>query len=668
MKKIIALSCIVASSITAAEEISVTPIVVKDKKAEAGLMHSYISVENGISSDGGGALSTIPGISIQRKGGHGNDPVIRGQKENRLNIKVGDRFIHGGCPSRMDPPSSYVSTEIYENIEVHRGVYTLTEGRGGPAGTIIYTEKDPKLEGKSFAGKVGFGFEDNTNTKSVFTLIDFGSEKFKGRVKYAEKDALDYKDGDDEMVESSFNNQVSGVNLYWSPNETLNTVFKYEVNKTKNARYSALSMDAPKADLDALDLKITKKLSGIFEEVEFSVYQSNIEHLMDNKDRNAAMVMEVDSESKTIGARLMGTIIGSDYIGKIGIDSQNLSQLAEKKHNSSLNTYMWPDAEISQTGIFAEIENSSGLKYGIRIDTVTAEAKKADDIANTMAGSASSAYKSTYGANYEKKVETNVGALIRYTKEHSDKLKSYIGVSKTARTADANERFIHKFSSMTSGKETGNPDIKAEQHTQIDLGFMHQIKRMSLSASVYYNDIKDFITVDKARGQTGVTISDNRTVYRNIDAKIMGIEFETKRTIENGHFLLLAANYTYGENTSDKRTLYEIPPVEYRISHGITKDKWSNIITLNGAASQPRVDSNSTTGSGVDYDSTKGWLTADITATYKLKDNWNLSGGIKNMTNETFSKHLNMRDILTTEQTRVNEPGRSIWINTVYTF
>lgn len=664
MKQLIVVSLLYSTSVLS-QGYEVMPIEVEENKKQRT---EFKDITESIAKDGAEALEGILGVSIQRKGGHGNDPVIRGQKENRINIKIGDRFVHGGCPSRMDPPSSYVSTELYEEVEVQKGVYTLTHGRGGPAGTVIYKERDPSLEEKPYTGKVGVGYESNMDIKSGFAQVAAGTKKLKGKLKYGLKQAQNYDDGDGTPVESSFENQTYGANIYFNPNDKTKSVLKYEENNTKDALYSGLSMDAPEADLSSWEVKFTRKLSGFFNELDFSAYQSEVEHFMTNKLRNPSTLMEVNSEAKTVGGRLMGSFSGQTFIGHVGLDIQNVEQVAEKKHGGTLNTYMWPGAKINQIGLFSEVEMSNGLKTGLRVDMVSAEAEKSSQIANAMAGSASAAYQSVYGVSYSKKEETNIDALVRYTRELSESLKGFLGVSRTTRVADANERFIHKYASMASMRETGNPNIEDEVHTQIDLGLGLEKKRFTSKLNLYYNKVDDFISIDRARGQSGILVSDSRTIYRNVEAELFGLEGEVGVGISNSLSWNLAFNYSYGKNKTDNRPLYEIPPLEFQTSLNLKQEMWDAALIFKGASHQYRVDDDTSIGSGVDYARASGWAILDIQGSYKLMKSWRLSAGIKNLFDKTYAKHLNMRDVLSSEQTRINEPGRAYWLNTVYSF
>ncbi|WP_297323555.1 TonB-dependent receptor plug domain-containing protein, partial [uncultured Bartonella sp.] len=94
-------------------------------------------------SDGADYLKTIPGFSTIRNGGTNGDPVFRGQFGSRLNIVNDGSVIMGGCPGRMDNPTSYISPESYDRLTIVKGPQTVRRGPTGSAATILF-ERDPQ--------------------------------------------------------------------------------------------------------------------------------------------------------------------------------------------------------------------------------------------------------------------------------------------------------------------------------------------------------------------------------------------------------------------------------------------------------------------------------------------------------------------------------------------
>lgn len=57
-------------------------------------------------------LRTLPGVSGTR---------LRGQGETRVNILLDGAYVHGGCPNRMDPATSYAPLTSYDKETLIRG-------------------------------------------------------------------------------------------------------------------------------------------------------------------------------------------------------------------------------------------------------------------------------------------------------------------------------------------------------------------------------------------------------------------------------------------------------------------------------------------------------------------------------------------------------------------
>ena len=123
-------------------------------------------------ADGGALLSSAPGVTAGRMGGHGLELVIRGQSQNQLNIIDGGSFTFGGCPNRMDPPTSIASVARADKIIVERGYASVTHGPGGSGGTVILEREAPEFEeNERWAGEFRSGITSNSNTHDTSSEI-----------------------------------------------------------------------------------------------------------------------------------------------------------------------------------------------------------------------------------------------------------------------------------------------------------------------------------------------------------------------------------------------------------------------------------------------------------------------------------------------------------------
>ncbi len=65
--------------------------------------------------DGSEVLRDVTGADLSRMGGHGLEPFVRGQSQGDLTVLLDGATVHGGCPNRMDPATSYSTTETTDS-------------------------------------------------------------------------------------------------------------------------------------------------------------------------------------------------------------------------------------------------------------------------------------------------------------------------------------------------------------------------------------------------------------------------------------------------------------------------------------------------------------------------------------------------------------------------
>jgi len=144
-----ALAVIAACTLPAAQAgtimapISVTASQIEDQPATEQVTAEYPLQSP--KADAGEALRAVPGVSASRMSQHGVDPIIRGQKADQLNVLIDGAYVFGGCPNRMDPPTSFGSLNLYDRVVVEKGVQSLLHGTGGSGGTIRFERDTAEL-------------------------------------------------------------------------------------------------------------------------------------------------------------------------------------------------------------------------------------------------------------------------------------------------------------------------------------------------------------------------------------------------------------------------------------------------------------------------------------------------------------------------------------------
>lgn len=630
-------------------------------------------------ADAGDYLRSLPGVTGGRMGGHATEITIRGQSQDRLAIISDGAYTFGGCPNRMDPPTSTVPLSLMDSVVVQRGYQSVVNGAPAPGGTVLMETKAPTFAAFGFSGGITAGIEDNGFMG--FTALDaaMGSQEGFIRATGHAKKAENYEDGDGREVRSAFEQQGLGLTTGWryAPQSLLQ--FSAERDEIEDALFAGAGMDAPVSNTDTYRLNLDHAVldAGIVTRVEASVYGSLVDHLMDNyslRPVTVPMKMATVTSSNTWGGRAAVTLDLSRAEVQVGVDHRTnerdgttyAGMAAMAGDPRAAVAYLWPGMEIADTGVFAEADiplaEATTLTAGARVDFVSADATKAGDVPSTGRPSAAAVYRTYYGAVDTSQEETNLSGLMRLTHDFGP-FSGWAGVSRAVRTADATERGMAR-----GGTWIGNPNIEPEKHHQVDTGIETGGSGWSGSLGGWVDSVQDFITRDTARGQAGVLMSDGATIYRNVDALIAGIEVSGAWAIVPGWTLTGNAVYTWGENTTDDRPLYQIPPLSGAVEVSWTDGDWGAGSRLRWALEQTRVDDDVTTGSGLDVRQTPGYGVFDLFATYTGFQGVEVRAGITNLFDEAYASHLSRSNGIDPQMVQVNEPGRSFYMQGKVTF
>jgi iron complex outermembrane receptor protein len=624
--------------------------------------------------DTGDTLRYLLGVSGSRMGGHGIDPTIRGLRQTQINVLLDGAYVHGGCPNRMDPPTSYAPVGGYEEITVIRGSKTLEYGGGGPGGTILFDRVTERFDAEEkVRGRFGAGYRGYSDTQEYSADVAGGNESLFGRFIGSYTDAQNYEDGNGDEVRSSFTQPSGTVILGYTPSDATRAEVSYDKQKTLDALFPGAGMDSPESDNETVRLKFdTRDRGGFFARVKAEFYSSEVDHVMDNYTfrLNLGMKMRAPSTSDTIGGRLVTEIDSLVGLWKVGVNVQNNDRDAKRFNDTGpqplLNSVLWPGVEIDQTGVFAELTHDLNERNrvigGLRYDRVESNASKADLDPPGMLLSPNQLYAIYYdGAQAKKDTDHNVGGLLRFEHDLTNGAGTlYAGITRSVRTPDATERFIASNSMTPSDRWVGNPYLNPEKHHQIELGVMMRGERWDAEGSLYYNAVSDYILRDRFTAG-----GNNATIYRNIDATLIGGEASVSYRFSYNWRTELGVAYVWAENDTDDRPIAQTPPLEGSASIEYSQDKLIAGASVRAATKQTRVDLDSSTGipgQGLDVQKTPGWGVLDLYTTYEVNGSITLDIGVDNVFDKAYAQHLNRSNAFDPTQVQVNEPGRAAWI------
>lgn len=650
------------------------------------LQQKNISTEhfaNKGSTETGTLLRQINGVNAARMGGHGLEPMIRGQSKAQLNIILDGATIHAGCPNRMDPPTSYSEVNSYDEIIVIKGVASVENGAGGSGGSVIFKRNKPNYNlNKPVSGSASImksqviNFDANAELNAV-------AEQGYLTIQANKKQGNDYKDGNGETSKASFDTSQGHLAAGWTPTDNHHLKVSHEISNTDDAVFPGAGMDSPKSDGTINRIAYEgKKLSADVDAIDFNAYQSTVDHVMNNFAlRNPPVMMgnpmkrETLSTTETTGGKLKLTSNLANSKIKYGVQIENINEdatLYNRNNNQSI-FLIWPDVTTKTNSLFVEADTDLGgvvLTTGLRYDAVDATAAKANVAPEfAMGKKASFLYNAVY-ADYngeDNATEQNVSGLIRATGKVNS-LNWFAGFSHTKRTASATERFIAKGGKKGAGANAkqnfwvGNPNIKPEQHNQLDIGLSSDTNIFNWQVSAWVDKVNDYILRDLAKNQynNGIKASAKELsdVYVNVDAQLYGADASFNWQASADIKLAGQVSYTNGKNTTDDRNIATLPPINGNVASEYYSDTFIVGAKFNFALEQANLDEKYT--KIAQYGKTAAWSSIDVYGEVDIAKNWSVKAGVDNLFDHAYYQAINRGSLGKTY--KVNEPGRNIWL------
>ncbi len=618
---------------------------------------------------------SAPGLAGRRTGGIGVDPVIRGFKEDRVNVTIDGTRIWGGGPFRMDPPTSLLDVEEIEEIQVVRGPYDMTLGPPGLGGAIrIATTRlrfTPRLASTAAAS---YGFTGNFDGSTIRSSLGASASAWAFRVSAGYRNFGDYRSGGGKRIDSGFENRSFAARAAWQPAEqrTLEAVFT--IDSDRNAEYASLPLTAEEDDAYTNRLRYRlKEPCAAVETVEAAGYFNYVHHRMTNRDKPTREMMRVafPLDARTYGGALRvelapleaaRLVIGGDVYRLEREGTNRVAFVSGPKAGRSASFDAWPRASATDGGLFAQLARPLGSKWrvivGGRVDFVGADADP------TTSGRA--AYERFYGAAAAEigAFEVNASADGRLVYRPAETLELFLSAARAVRTADATERFF-ALAPGPGGFFVGNPALSPEAGTEIDSGVVGEAGPLTIDAAAFHRWVDDFIlpSVIARMDVDGDGKEDVVRGFRNIDfATSWGVDAGVALQLLHGLALEGSLSYVLGENQQDDKPLPEVPPLEGTVGlryENRTRRLWVNP-TVRLVSGQRRVDKE------FGEDASPGFVTADLYAGFRVGESYEFRFGLSNLFDKNYHEHLTREDPFSGVE--VPEPGRVTQVGVRATF
>ena len=591
-------------------------------------------------SDAADYLQTIPGFSAVRSGGTNGDPVFRGQFGSRLPLLTNGTQMLGACPGRMDTPSSYIAPETFDVLTLIKGPQTVLWGPGASAGVVRFERERPDFA----AGPVNFtasllGASAGRNDQNADLAA--GNDQFYARISANHSHGQDYKDGDGTSIPSGWNKWNADAALGWTPDA--DTLVELSAGAGDGwARSAARGMDGTQFRRDSLGLRLQKQnITPWLSKVEAQIYRNEADHLMDNFQRRplppGKMAMASNVKRVVTGGRIAATLQPTPALtADIGLDLQrNTHEGRSGMGMSYLNKPWVRDAKFANLGLFSELRWQAAPSTlwvgGLRLDRA-----QAWDYRNP--------------ASTHKRDESALpSGFVRWEQTLSSGATTYVGLGHVQRFPDYWE--------LISGK-AGNvfATLEPEKTTQLDVGANWKGQNWQFWTSAYAGMVRDFILFDYAS---------NPSKARNIDARTAGFELGGSYKLAPAWTAQATVAYTWGSNRSDSTALPQMPPLEARLGLDYAQGPWTAGALWRLVAAQHRYTQDQGNVVGRDMGASSGFGVLSLHASYRVQRQLKITVGVDNLLDKTYAEHLNLAGNAGfgfPANTRLNEPGRTLWL------
>lgn len=628
-------------------------------------------------TDGADYLQSIMGFNAIQSGGTNSDVTFRGMFGSRIKILTDGTENLGACPSRMDAPTSYISPESYDRISVIKGPQTVQYANTGSAATVIFERQPEKLtQAKPYRGQASvlwgsFGRLDQNVEAAV------GDEKKYIRLNANRSESNSYQDGDGKTVPSSWERWNADVALGWTPDE--NTWVELTGGKADGeSEYAGREMDGAQFARESLGLRFEKKnITDVIKKIEGQVNYSYNDHIMDNfslrtppmvemkhGDHVMKMPMPMDMQvtRRTLNSRLAMTSEWDQWSLITGVDSQF------NKHGGSMSSPTMPsmnipfrqDMRFQSYGAFGELSYQlnpqNKIVTGARVDQVKVDDERADSKAQG------------FNTQLEK---TLPSAFVRLENENAEHgLNSYVGLGYVERMPDYWELFSPEHGNAGSSNTFNG--VRPEKTLQLDLGFTQQQGAFNSWVSAYAGLIDDYILMNyhdhshlHAGGHGGHGSGGITAGAKNVDATIAGAEAGVGYQFTDHIQADLSAMYAWGKNTSDNTPLPQIAPLEGRVNLRYVADKYTLGMLWRVVDQQNRVSLHQGNIVGYDLKPSAGFSTISLNGSYSLSKDVDLSVGVDNLLDKTYTEHLNKAGSSGfgfASEEQFNNTGRNYWM------
>jgi len=462
-------------------------------------------------------LSTIPGITLIKRGNYALEPTIRGLSAAQINTTIDGMQMFGACTDRMDPISAYIEPTNLEKIELSTSPNGNQQGSAIGGGINFALMKAQLNASKKFSGSAGAGYQSNANNIQFLGTFQYSTKRWAVLVNGIYRKADNYYAADrKEILFSQFEKWNAGANLIVALNDNNRISLDYIHDEGYAIGYPALTMDVAfaKAYISALTHTYKNKTRKL-RSVETKVYFNFINHAMDDTKRPAEMVpmhMDMPGTSRTFGMFSKAKyVLNAKHVLNFQLNAFQNDLHAEMTMYPDFGSEMFmltiPDGMRRTFGLNASdkwiVNRKLKISYGGRVEF------NQSDITTEIGRQTLTSFYNGDGA--QSRMSGNVFIQTEYA--ISNKIGVFGGVSYAQRPPSIQELYgFYLFNRVDNHDYLGSPDIKNEESISGNIGVNLKSEKFAISLEAFANSFNNYII--------GVLLSD----YSNMTIGAEGVK------------------------------------------------------------------------------------------------------------------------------------------------
>lgn len=613
----------------AADEQPLPKVLVNGTKAN--VMQADVS-RRGFPSDASALLQEVPGVSMAGGGGVSGLPSIRGLGDDRLRIQVDGMDLISSCANHMNPALSYIAPSQVDSIQVLAGITPVSAGGDSIGGTIRVRSADPAFAepGQTLReGRATFFYRSNGNVRDGSVGATVANETFSASYHGESIKSGNYKAGGDFKPANMPTGTASvlgadevGSSAYESRNHSLTLAtrsqsrmveLKLGAQRIPYQGFPNQRMDMTRNDSEQVNLRYLERFG--WGALEARAYHEHTRHSMNFGDDKqfwygtnvAGMPMETEGRNTGLAVKASAPLSETDTL-RAGMDYQRyrLNDWWPPSGGTMMapNTF-WNirDGERDRVAGYGEWERRWNpawfSQFGVRLEQVTSDA---GNVAGYNAMYAKDA--NAFNARDRHRSDNNLDltAQARYVPDREVTYK--FGYARKTRSPNLYERYTWSTMGMAAlmvniagdgNGYAGDPDLRPEvAHTLTASADWHDAgqERWSFAISPFYTYVHDYVD---ARCMTTQCARNAFVLLRfaNANARLYGTEVAANTLLGAGSFGRVTGsavvNYVRGENRSTGDNLYNIMPLNARLSLVHQLGAWTNTVEAQGVRAKQQL-------------------------------------------------------------------------------